>query len=307
MKIKTTWLGLELKNPVILASITPISHRRINEHVNYYVKAAQKGVGAIIIESFMPTEFGESRFSFTQNDLMPLEVGLNYREPTYMGFSLLGPPYPNISSIKYGIELIKKTREKLPDIPLIGSLIINVGSKEELISTAKLFASIGIDALELNFSCPNIVALGDGVKKDGTDFTNSQFFDIIHHIKKETGLKISLKITPQFNFNTIINSKILNDIDGITYSNAYLGLVPPSILPPFGGKFGRGHMWAYTGIYGPLERFFTYAGIARFKKTPEFNKIQLSAVGGFVEEKNIVEAILLGADTVHHNEWVCVC
>jgi dihydropyrimidine dehydrogenase (NAD+) subunit PreA len=81
---------------------------------------------------------------------------------------------------------------------------------------------------------------------------------------------------------------------GITCSTA----LSPSLEYPFAGKFGRSKMWSYSGIYGSFARFFTYKTLAQFKKNEELKDIQISVVGGLVHPDHVIEAILLGADTV---------
>ena len=285
---RVTWLGLPLDNPLILASMTPISHKRIKEHVLFYTEAAKRGIGAIVLESCVPNKFGNKDTVFTQHDLLPIETGL--AENQYMGFSILGPPYPNLSSVKYGKELALNLRDKI-SIPIIGSIITNFNEGEKIVNAAIELAQSGVNAIELNFSCPNILLFKNSNK-------SLPPIDVIKLIKKETKLKVSLKVVPQFDFNSLIESGVYQCIDGITYANAYLALVPPNINKNFGNPFGRGEEWAFTGVYGPFERLLTYRETVKFKKTPIFKKIELSLVGGLVHEKHVIEALLLGANTV---------
>lgn len=295
MRTGLNWLGKDLTNPIVLASITAISHKRLDEHVSFYEKAADMGAGAIVLESVVPIEFGNETFGFTQNDLVAIESGLG--EKQYMGFALMGPPYPNISSIKYGRRLIVELRKKTK-VPLIGS-IVNYGTEALMIRSAEILAESGVDGLELNFSCPNITNLQDkDINENYSVILPSAL--LLEEIRNKTGLKISLKISPNNNsLEALLQDEvILSKVDGISYANAYSGLLPPSLSEPFGGKFGRGATWAPTGVYGPLERMFTFNKLVEMKSIPKLSKLEISVIGGIVSKEHPIEALLLGATTV---------
>lgn len=292
--MNTRWIGINLKNPIMLASLTLISHKRIEEHIKYYEKVAQSGVGAVIMESVVPIAYGKSDVSYTQNDLLPIESGL--REKQFMGFSLMGPPYPNVISIKYGIPLIEGVCKRIHETPVIGSIIANFGEEQDVVDAAICMANLGVRGLELNFSCPNILTLNKTKERQNITYRNSPSLNILKAIKN-TGLGISLKLPPGYDLSSL-DGDIFTYIDGITYSNAYIGLVPPKLEPPFASSFGRGYEWAYSGVYGPFERLLTYGDLVKIKKNPLYKHLKLSIVGGIVEEKHVVEALLLGAMTV---------
>ncbi len=295
MNTNVVWLGVNLKNPIIVAPLTLVSHKRIEEHARHYEKIAKTGVGAIIVESCIPIEYGDASISFTQNDLLPIESGLGKNQ--FMSFTILGPSYPNVCSIKYAMVLIKEICSRITDTPIIGSIVVNFGEENDVINAAKNMVKLGIKGLELNCSCPNILTMQNGKKSNNIVYRQSPSLNIVKSIKEHTGLGISLKLAPGYMLSSLDNN-IFKYIDGITCSNAYVGLMPPSIDPPFGSQFGRCHDWAYSGIYGPFERLLTYASLAKIKKDPCCQNINLSVVGGIVEEKHIVESLLLGADTI---------
>lgn len=296
LDISTKWLGLNLKNPIVLGSMTFISHSRVQEQIDYYLKAEQMGAGAIVLESFVPIAFGNEKIAYRQNDLVPIKSGLKKNE--YMGFALLGPPYPNIVSIKYGKTLISQLK-KVSTVPIIGS-IVNFGTYQLMVDSAIELRNAGVDALEINFSCPNLRMPPKEIENKNYSLVEPTI-GLIRDIKEKSGLKISLKIAPDNDYilNLIETDKeTLEIVDSITYSNAYLGLTPPSLFYPFAGTFGRGTDWSYTGIYGPLERQFTYLKLAKLKKSPTFFNKDVSIVGGIVNEDQVIESILLGATTI---------
>lgn len=77
----------------------------------------------------------------------------------------------------------------------------------------------------------------------------------------------------------------------------HLGLVPPNIHTTR-SPFGRGSCWSPSGVYGPFERMLTYYSLYSVQKKIKQHDINVSCVGGLVNGDHVIEAILLGADTV---------
>lgn len=293
INLNTEWLGLSLRNPIVLGSLTLISHARIKEQVEFYLKAEEYGVGAIVLESLIPHEFGEKDIKYVMNDIKMFKNELNNTNEDEMGFALLGAPYPNISSIDYGINLLKELKKKIK-IPIICSLV-NLGDEESIIESAIKLEEAGTDAIELNFSCPNIVL---PINKHSTKILDTIPFslELVDKIKQKLNIGISVKVEPNSKCLELLNEDKGKTITSLTYANAYVGLYPPSLKYPFGGCFGEEKEWAFSGIYGSFNRLVTYKEVAMLKR--QFNNVEVSAVGGIVNKKHPLEAILVGADTV---------
>lgn len=300
--LSTNWLGIKLKNPIVLGSLTTISHSKIEEHVQFYKNAVDLGVGSIVLESVVPIPFGDGLHKFVQNDLLAIETGLHKANhpasKRYMGVSLLGPPFPNIGSISYGLNLAKQLCSSV-SIPIIGS-IANYGTAEQMVVAAQNLASAGVKALELNFSCPNLGVFTNAEKR--SEYTSVPFSALlVNAIGNETRLGVTIKVS----YRDIKSreflaelAKVENSVRGITFFNAISTLTPPSLTAPFGGQFGRGRDWAYTGMSGPWQRLVTYATLAQMRRERFWQKFELSAIGGFVADEHPIEALLLGANTV---------
>ena len=279
-------MGCELQNPIILGSLTLLSHADIDTHIEFYKKARDYGVGAVILESFVPIEYGEISEKKVIGTVRPLNNGLGLRNEN-LGFSLIGPPYPNISSIRYGKELFKRLRTAL-NIPIICS-IINIGDIDSFIKTAKYFEFAGADGLELNFSCPNVSLGLNTFEYKGFPLTNEN----LSRIKSEINIPFSIKADPYFE---TVEKTIIGKIENLTYANAHRGLHPPSIDPPFESPFSFTNEWCITGIYGAFGSSMALRELVLLKK--QHPNLSVSLSGGIAEPKNIVESLLLGADSV---------
>lgn len=284
-RLKCKWLGLSLDSPFIMSSLTLVSNVSLSEHVKYLSYMCDYGAGAIVLPSINSQVKGDPKWNSTIADCTTLGTGLDSRSK--MGFSVLGPTVPNIISINYGINLAQKVKERLK-VPVVGS-IVNLGeSYKELIDISEELCRVNVDALELNFSCPNIRTKGNGIKI---------MADTIKRIKETCDIPVSLKIAPQYDFLSEINN-FIGVIDGITLSNAYIGLIPPKINQHNYSPFSRRREWSPSGIYGPFEKYLTFYDLYRYKIATEKTPLNLACVGGIVSSDDAIQAILLGADVV---------
>ena len=286
-KLECKWLGLSLKSPFILSSLTLVSNVSLKAHLEYFSYFCDCGAGAIILPSINPKVQGNPEQNSTIADCVTFDTGIEPKSK--MGFSVLGPTLPNIISVNYGISLAKEAK-KLLKAPVIGS-IANLGdSSDELIDVAKKLCNVNVDAIELNFSCPNIRTEGNGIK---------MIANIIREIRQICDIPISLKLAPQYDFLSDIGN-FIGIIDGVTLSNAYIGLIPPIIDKEIQSPFLRRNEWAPSGVYGPFEKHLTFYDIYRYKiaMKKDLLDLNLACVGGVVSGTDAIQAILLGADVV---------
>lgn len=87
MPLSSNWMGINLKSPVILASITLFSKVRKNEHLEYYKKAVNYGAGAIVLPSVNPAYHNKSLENSPVIEVKMIDSGMGGK----MGFSVLEP------------------------------------------------------------------------------------------------------------------------------------------------------------------------------------------------------------------------
>jgi len=285
-KLECKWMTLNLRSPFIIASLTLVSNVSIAEHVKYYKKVYDMGAGAIVLPSINPCFEGKSDINETVADCLTFGTGLGGTGK--MGFSVLGPVEPNIISLKYGINLAQKVKDECEDIAVIGS-VIDLGTKADIVNAVSALCKTGVDGIELNISCPNVNAA-----------ENDQCIriqDILEQIRKKHNVPISLKISPQKDYTKLLT--IVGDvIDGLTLSNAYVGLIPPNIEDDSFSPFKRRTEWSPSGVYGPFERMLTFKTIYSFRKLADEKKLSIACVGGIVSVQDAIQALMLGADVV---------
>lgn len=284
-KLDCKWMSLNLRSPFIMASLTLISNVSINEHVKYYKKVCDMGAGAIVLPSVNPHFYGNTFENQTIADCLTFNTGCNKNSRT--GFTVLGPTKPNIVSVEYGNNLAGRVRNECK-IPIIGS-VADLGTEAEIINTVTKLCEAKVDGIEFNVSCPNIITMG----KD----QSIRVLNILKRIRKSHKIPISLKLSPQKDYSNLLRS-IGGLVDGLTLSNAYIGLVPPTIQINSPSPFKRRTKWSPSGIYGPFERLLTYNTLYTYREFAYKNALSIACVGGIDSIHDAIQAFLLGADVV---------
>lgn len=242
--LKTKWMMIELKSPCVFASLTLLSSANLDSHLEYYKKIIDTNIGAIVLPSINPLNVDDSYICKSISDCVTLETGLD--DNNKMGFSVLGPT-SNIISLNYGVALVKKVCNVSKDVKIVGS-VANIGNNYDIINAVKKLCKTNVDALELNFSCPNVITKNSSEKLT---------VNLLREIRSISNLPISLKITPYQDYADVLD-EIYNEIDGITISNAYIGLIPPNINGSNISPFTRRKRWSPSGLYGPFEKNLTF-------------------------------------------------
>lgn len=173
-ELKTNWMGLKLKNPLILASLTLFSKVTIDEHYIFLKNAIKEGAAAVVLPSINPSKKTMNLTEETVVEAVPFNSGISSSK--YIGFTVFGPPKSNIVASEYGTELLKKLVSARKDEKIIAS-IANIGSKKDFLYSVKEAELNGADGIELNFSCPNVITMNQ--EEGVTNLT----LDILKEIK----------------------------------------------------------------------------------------------------------------------------
>lgn len=173
MDISTTYMGLQLKSPIIVGSSA------LTENVENSIAYEKAGAGAIVLKSLFEEQI---LHDVDEQRLNNMYGSFNDQEYYAMYFS-------KKHNLTQYINLIKKSKEAL-DIPVIAS--INCVSGEEWTSYAKMIQDAGADALEVNlFLLPaDIDVTGEEKEKN--------YFEIIEKISEAVTIPFSLKISYYF-------------------------------------------------------------------------------------------------------------
>lgn len=177
MDLRTKYLGLELKNP-IMPSASPLS-----KDLGKIKKLEDAGASAIVMWSLFEEEI--------ESEQLELHFRTSIHSESYAEALSY---FPEFSEYKIGpeyyLEQIRKIKESVK-VPVIASL--NGKSIGGWIEYAKKIEEAGADALELN-----IYFLATDVNKSGQEIENL-YIDIVKEVRKSINLPIAVKLSPYFN------------------------------------------------------------------------------------------------------------
>ena len=163
--LKTTFAGLQLKNPIIISSSGLTNSAGKNK------KLAEAGAGAIVLKSL-----------FEEQILIEAD---QLKDPTYSEGNDYLADYIREHKLAEYLELIKESK-KVCDIPIIAS--INCYTDTEWIDFAKQMEEAGADALEIN-----ILAVQSDIQYKYGSF-EQRHIDILSHIKKVVKIPVIMKL-----------------------------------------------------------------------------------------------------------------
>ena len=174
--LKTKYLGLELKNPLI-ASASALSKK-----IDNIVKMEDSGIGGVVL------------YSLFEEEIVQESLALNY----YLSrgtesFAEALTYFPDFGNYNTGpekyLDLISKSKEKV-NIPIIASLNgISIGG---WIKYAKLIEQAGADALELN-----IYFIPTDLDVESAELEKA-YVELVKDINKEIHIPLSVKLSPFF-------------------------------------------------------------------------------------------------------------
>jgi dihydroorotate dehydrogenase (fumarate) len=190
--LSTEYLGLQLKNPVIVGS------SGLTDSADKVKDLADNNAGAVVLKSL-----------FEEQILAELSQNLtNYSADYPDAFDYIRE-YTRENSVGAYLSLISAAK-KAVQIPVIAS--INCVSGKEWVAFAKSAENAGADALEINISL-----LPSDPRKKCTDYEKI-YFDVIEQVTALVSIPVSLKMS-------IYSSALANLITRLSWSGKVAGFV----------------------------------------------------------------------------------
>lgn len=263
-KISVKLPGLELKNPLMPASGTfgfgdvPAAKKfDLNE------------LGALVIKTTTP----EARIGNPQPQIAVLDEGI---------LNSVGLTNPGVDQVIS--EKLSALRTNYPKLPIIAS----VGGESEAgyIEVARKLAASGkVNALEINFSCPNVTEGGMtfGVQPKLVE-------ELTSGIKQVVDLPIYIKMTPNVTSVTeIAKAAEVGGADGLSMINTVTGMRinietrKPCLGNNIGGYSGAG--------VKPIALY-------QINQVRQVTDLPIIGMGGIASAQDVVEFMLAGANAV---------
>lgn len=263
--LSTTYLGLTLKNPIIVGS------SGLTNSVEKIKELEKNGAAAVVLKSI-----------FEEEILLETQQQLNEAEKNALIYTELSETLDYIDlhvkedRLNEYLKLIREVKKSVL-IPVIAS--INCVSAEDWIYFAGKIESAGADALELN------------IFLNPADTTNKEFekayFNIIAKVKSVVNIPISVKISKYFTRLALtVNALSDTGIAGITMFNRFYR--PDIDIDKMELTSGN----IYTSRDEQLDTLRWVAILSQ-----QIN-IDIAASSGIHEGSDVIKQILAGADAV---------
>jgi dihydroorotate dehydrogenase (fumarate) len=203
MDLTTTYLGLELRSPLIVGAAAPLT-----EDLDNLKKMEDAGAGAIVLHSLFEEQIRQEK--------LELHHHLTYGTDS---FAEALDYFPNNASdiFHVGVETYLEhiqTAKSMVRTPIIASLNgTHQGSWEH---TAKLMAMAGADAIELN-----IYYVPTDLNKSGSE-VEYEYVQIVRTVKENLTIPIAVKLSPFFSSTANMAKRLVeNGADGLVLFNRF--------------------------------------------------------------------------------------
>ena len=197
MNLSTKYMGLELKNPLIVASSS------LTSEIDKIVNLEEKGAGAIVLKSL----FEEQIIADTEKMIESVDTDIHAE--AFDWFSRSTQQHLMDEYLKLVAAAVKRV-----SIPVIAS--INCTTDGKWIEYAKMFEKVGAHALELN-----VFVQPHDLKMPSTEIEKI-YVSIMEKMKKEMGIPVAMKISSHFTgLTNVVNNISKAGADGIVLFNRY--------------------------------------------------------------------------------------
>ena len=237
----------------------------MDEDAGSMERVFKSGAGAVVTKSIGL----KPRDGYPNPTVVELEHGI---------LNAMGLPNPGIKGFKNEIKQLKKS-----NVPVIGSIFGS--NKNEFVELSEKMQSYGIDALELNMSCPHARGYGLEIGSDSTIVR-----EITSKVKESNKIPVFVKISPNLtNIVEIAKSAEKGNADAIVAINTVkamkidLDLKMPVLSNKIGGYSGK--------AIKPI-------GVRCVYDISKNVKIPVIGVGGITTGEDALEYIMAGASAV---------
>jgi dihydroorotate dehydrogenase (fumarate) len=172
--LSVSYLGINLKNPIVVAAST------FSSNIDSIKQIEGAGAGALVVRSLFEEQI--------MHEVGQMEEALASGSEAYAE-ALSYMPMLEHAGAREHLMWVEKTREAV-DMPLIGS--VNAVSAGKWTDYAKQFAETGVNALELN-----VYAVEADPALPGAD-VEKRLFDMFEAVKAVVDIPIAVKLSPYY-------------------------------------------------------------------------------------------------------------
>ncbi|MCK5390023.1 MAG: NAD-dependent dihydropyrimidine dehydrogenase subunit PreA [Candidatus Thorarchaeota archaeon] len=282
-RLSVEFAGLTFKNPFILSSAPPTMDAR------HIIRAAKLGWGGAVMKTVTeePTVDPRTRLGVLRKN--GKAIGMNNIE------LLSRKPLTTWTD-----DWIPKIKQDAPeDFIFIASIMSGI-EPEGWTALAETMSRTGVDAIEINVSCPH----GSPEKHMGAFIGQDPTLveQVTRAAKKGTDLPLLVKLTPNVtDIVPIANAAVKGGADAISAINTVESLIGIDIetatpLPIAYGMDNTEQMSTYGGFCGPAVKPLGLRFVSQIAKAHP--NIPLSGIGGIENWSSAIEYLMVGARTL---------
>ena len=184
-------------------------------------------------------------------------------------------------------DILRRLKQNYPTKVVVASIMGQF--EEEWIELAKMAEEAGCDAVELNFSCPQMRLAGMG-SDVGQDAELVTFYTV--YVKRNVKIPVIPKMTPNI---TQINQPAMGAYFAGADAISAINTIKSVTMSPDSMVSGKQTLSGYSGrAVKPIALRF----ILEMAKNPIMKKIQYSGIGGIETWRDALEFIQLGCRNV---------
>lgn len=271
-QLAITFCGLYCENPFFLASSA------ICTNYEMVARALKAGWAGVFYKTICKQDICEvsPRFDAVTKDGMPF-VGFRNME------QLSENPY------QVDFDILRRLKKDFPTKIIVASIMGQ--TEEEWIELAKMAEDAGCDAVELNFSCPQMKLAGMG-SDVGQNAELVLFYTA--YVKNTVKIPVIPKMTPNItSMNPVTMSAFYAKADAVSAINTIKSIT----MSPLAEVSGKRTVSGYSGkAVKPIAlRFINeIAQVLRYTN----NKMEISGIGGIETWRDALEYMQLGCRNV---------
>ena len=290
--LSTKFTGLKFENPFLLASAPP------TESDANIIRAFEAGWGGVVTKTIglhpvMNVKGPKTKFLRAENS--GTRLSMNKRGPDTTLMASWNWELISDKPLDWWIGKLARIKKQFPTRMLVASIMAGSGNDKELSNWQKLATACiaeGVDALELNFSCPHMdrIDMGSNVGKDKVLCSV-----VTQAVKEVSTVPVWVKLTPATsNIVEEATATFLGGADAICSSNTWpsLPLIDPQSLDfemSVEGYVSSG------GLGGPAILPLSMAKMSQM--TRAFPDREFSGIGGISTFEHALNYFLLGCGT----------
>lgn len=274
--LKTDICGVELENPFVLSSSVVAST------YDMCARAFEMGWAGVSFKTICTLEIHEAspRFSALEGD-----------NGGFIGFKNIEQLSDH--SVAENMEIFRRLKENYPTKVIIASIMGQ--DEEEWESLARECEENGADVIELNFSCPNMMAHGMGSDIGQNPDEVEQF---TRAAKRGCSIPVLAKLTPNVaEMSTAAEAALRGGADGIAAINTIKSITGVNLYTFVSAPAVHGKS-AFGGYSGAAVKPIALKFIAELGKNQNLEGMHISGMGGIENWTDAAEFILLGAESI---------